>query len=203
MKIQQIIGDFLDANVFLVEKDGQALIVDSGASVDKIKEALGDKKIVGALLTHAHYDHACHCLDYAKDFGCKIYVSERGKEILQDHEKNYSEDFEVKNFSVFQFLKGDGAMRIGDFEVQYFATPGHSPCAICYKIGDDLFAGDTLFSNSIGRTDLYKSDKKEMISSLEKLDKIKFKICHSGHGEDSTFDRQKRNIKVFLRFLQR
>ena len=42
-----------------------------------------------------------------------------------------------------------------------------------------------------------------MIASLEKLDKIEFETCHSGHGEDSTFDRQKRNIKVFLRFLQR
>lgn len=203
LKIEQVVGDYLDANVFLVEKDGHLVIIDSGASLEKILPFVKGKKVEGVCLTHAHFDHALHCQEYAKEFGCKIYVNEHGKEILQEHEKNYSNDFEIKDFSLFEFIANDGKLRLGNFEIEYFYTPGHSPCAVCYKIDQDLFAGDTLFSNSIGRTDLYKSNKQQMISSLEKLDKINFLHCYSGHGEMSDYARQKRNIKVFIRFLQR
>lgn len=203
MIITRIEGDYLEANTFLIENNGQVLIIDSGANLQKVIKAVQGKKVLAILLTHAHFDHSCYCEAYAKEFGVKVYLHQRGKEILEDAKKNYSENFSLSHFENFVFLKNDGQLKLGDFDVEFYSTPGHSPCAICYRIDNQLFAGDTLFENSIGRTDLYGSSKEEMISSLEKLDKLKFAVCHSGHGEDSTFERQKRNIAVFLRFLKR
>lgn len=53
--IKIVKGDFLDANVYLVEKNNQILIIDSGADLEKIKDIIGSKKVVGVLLTHGHY----------------------------------------------------------------------------------------------------------------------------------------------------
>ena len=65
------------------------------------------------------------------------------------------------------------------------------------------FEGDTLFANGIGRLDLISSSKADMIKSLNKLEKIDFDLCYSGHGEISNKNQQLRNIKIYKQFLQR
>ena len=209
MDVVKILGQVYEANVFVVKENGQAIIIDSSARLDDVKNAVGNDHVMAVLITHGHFDHVLNCNEYAKVFKCPIYMSENGVETAKSPETNYSKDdennshFFIDNFSSFTFLRGDGQLKIGGFMVDYFATPGHSRCGVCYKIGDDLFAGDTLFSNGVGRIDLYGSDKKQMIDSLSKLGKIEFKNLHSGHGPDSDYLRQKRNIEVFRRFLSR
>ena len=123
---------------------------------------------------------------------------------IQDTNFNAAGDgWVIKSELDIHTLTGDGEIKIGDFEVEYFATPGHSPCCECYKIGDMVFAGDTLFNSGIGRLDLKGASKEDMIKSLEKLSKVEFSTLYSGHGEASDYDRQKRNIAVFTRFLKR
>ena len=203
MEIKRILGEHLEANVFVVKTGNNCIIIDSGAKLGEVKKAVGKNNVLGVFLTHGHFDHATYAIEYAKEFSCKIYAHEEAKAELEDPAKNYGESFKIDTFENFLFLNGDGKLKLGDIEIEYFYTPGHCESCVCFLINSQLFAGDTLFDNGIGRTDLIGSSKEEMLSSLEKLEKLIFSTCHRGHGESSDFDRQKRNIKIFQRFLTR
>ncbi len=203
MEIKRLVSGNLSSNVFIIKKDYERLIIDSGADLESVKKEVGKNKVLALLLTHGHYDHAMYALDYAKEYGCKIYASVEAAAELVDPAKNYGETFKIDHFEDFVFLKGDGSLKLGSFEIEYISTQGHCKSCNCFKIDDQLFAGDTLFENGIGRTDLFGSSKSDMIKSLEKLDEQNFAFCHSGHGDSTDCLRQKRNIKAYLRFLKR
>ena len=203
METVKLTSQHLSSNVFILKKDNGMLIIDCGVEISIVKKIVGKNKVVGILLTHGHFDHAMYAQEYAKAFSCKIFSSKFAKEELSAPAKNYGETFKIDNFENFDFLDGQGKFQIGYFHIQYLSTPGHCKSCMCFLIEDQLFAGDTLFDNGIGRTDLYGSSKEEMIASLEGLEKISFDTCHSGHGEDSAYERQIRNIKIFQKFLKR
>ena len=155
-------------------------------------------------MTHGHYDHSCHCLEYAKFFNCKIYANKHIKDTLLDSVAIYSEHGEIiDDFTNFEFIDEDATIKIGDFDIQCYYCPGHSKCCECYIIGDKLFSGDVLFEKGIGRTDLKNSNKKMMYDSLCKLEKLGFVETYSGHGEKSTYQEQMKNISIFKKFLSR
>ena len=202
MKITQIVSEELDSNVFVCQNEKLTFIVDCGATLDKVREAVKGK-VSAIFLTHGHYDHAKYALEYAKAFGCKIYANKNIAEILPDPAKNYGENFSTQDFSNFIFLEGDGSVVIDGQQIKYFHCPGHSKCCNCFLIDDDFFTGDVLFAQGIGRTDLFGGSKAQMLASLQKLQNVPFERAHSGHGPDSSKAEQEKNIKVFLRFLSR
>ncbi len=202
MQITKIVSDKLDSNVFVVESQGKTFIVDCGADYESVKKVVKGK-VCAIFLTHGHYDHALNACEYAKKFGCKIYANQNITEILQDAKKNYGENFSIRDFSDFVFLEGDGQVDIDGQNIEYFHCPGHSKCCTCFLIKQKLFAGDVLFKQGIGRTDLYGGSKAQMLQSLKKLQNLPFEQVYSGHGEDSSRAEQEKNIKVFVRFLSR
>lgn len=205
MQIQRLLGQYLEANVYVLTNDkNESLIIDSGATVQDVKSAVGSSKVVAILLTHGHYDHSAFANEYAKFFDCPIYASNHIKQTMTDGEAIYSEDHStINDFSRFVFIEDDQKLKLGGFEIDCFYTPGHSVCCECYLIENNLFAGDVLFNGGIGRTDLKFSSKKQMISSLNKLGSVKFETAFSGHGEQSDYDFQMKNIKIFTKFLTR
>ena len=89
---------------------------------------------------------------------------------------------------------------IGNKVIRVIHTPGHSPGSVCYFIDDVVFAGDTLFAGSIGRTDLYGGSYEEIIHSINTRlftleDHI---IVYPGHGEFTTIGKEKRHNPFFL-----
>ncbi len=203
MEILKLLTDKYDSNTFILTEGDFCLIIDSGAKPEIVKNLVGEKKIVGVLLTHGHFDHAYYSKQYYELFGCPVFCHENAKLTMSSPERSYGDDFSLTDLAGFEFLKGDGTLNLVPFEINYYSTPGHSKCSMCFLIGGDLFAGDPLFENGIGRTDLIGSSKEEMIASLEKLNNLEFKQAYSGHGENSDFARQKRNITIFKRFLMR
>lgn len=204
MKITKIVSEFLDSNVFVVEKDNHCIIVDCGANLDKVKQVVGTNVVDGILLTHGHFDHSVYCNEYANFFDTKVYANEKVKATLLDSEANYSEGkLIIDDFSKFVFIKEDCRLKIGDFEVECISAEGHSPCCECYKIDNNLFAGDVLFENGIGRTDLIGSNKQDMIKTISKLDEISYEKVFSGHGGDSDKNMQQKSLAVYKRFLAR
>ena len=201
MEIKKCISKFLESNTFIVEKEGQALIIDAGVDVDTVSRNLNGK-VVGILLTHGHYDHAFYIQDYIKKFNCPVYMSSYANEVLADPGLNYGEGFSIKIENTME-MTDDKQIKCGVFDINTFITKGHSICSVSYLIDDELFVGDTVFEIGVGRTDLKTGDEKEMLESLIKLDSLNFKNLHSGHGKDSTREQQNRNLKTYIRFLGR
>jgi len=201
INVIKIRSSVYESNTYIVTKGKQAIIIDCGADYEEIISSINGYVVKAVFLTHGHFDHAFHALRYAKEFGVKIYASEFAKEILADPEKNYGGYFKIEDFSNFEFLQGDGKLKIGNFNIDYFSTPGHTKCCVSYLIEKELFAGDFLFRDGIGRTDLYGSDQKQMLESLKKALTLDFNHCYSGHYEIADKDRMKRNISVYIRFL--
>lgn len=223
MNVLRVVSEIIESNVFVCEKDGDFVVFDAGAKTEDVQNAIEKLKaktstqekenanvnglkghVLGVFLTHGHYDHCFYALEYAKTFGCKIFVSEFAKEYLQDAKKNYSEGkFQVDDFSNFEFLHGDGALELGGFTVEYFALGGHSKSDVCYRVNDDLFVGDVLIGRDMGRIDLFGGSKKQMQKSLQKLVDLNYTTMHSGHGEDNSKFLQDKVAKLWLRFLSR
>ena len=97
-------------------------------------------------------------------------------------------------------MKDGDEVEIGETKLKIIETPGHTKDSICIvdEESKSIFTGDTLFKNSIGRTDLPGSDGGEMAKSLKKLMKFPddFKI-YPGHGEESTIG-EERQYNHFL-----
>ena len=203
INVIKIESSVYESNTYIVTKGKQAIIIDCGADYEEIISSINGYKVKAIFLTHGHFDHAFHALRYAKEFGAKIYANENAKEILIDPQKNYGGYFKIEDFSEFIFIKGDGKLKIGNFVINYFWTPGHSKCSTSYLIENELFAGDFLFRDGIGRTDLYGSDQSQMLESLKKASQWEFNNCHSGHYEIADYARMKRNIAVYIRFLSK
>jgi glyoxylase-like metal-dependent hydrolase (beta-lactamase superfamily II) len=89
----------------------------------------------------------------------------------------------------------------GGLKYEVITTPGHSPGGVCYHFAAEkaLFTGDTLFSGSIGRTDLKGSDERLMQTSLRRLTQLPDDtLVYPGHGPCTTIGREKK-INPFLR----
>ena len=198
MEIKQIVSSFLGSNTYVVENGDNVLIVDAGAELGKVVEIVGNKKVCGVLLTHLHFDHVYFLNDYVNAFGCKVYL--QNQENVEN--KKYTLSAMVGGVNLpkncYVDLKKTDSVNIENFNVLCFSTPGHSADSMCYLIEENLFAGDTLFNGTIGRTDLPTSNTKDMLSSLEMLKTLTFKTCFSGHGESSDYNEQIENIKYFI-----
>lgn len=202
MLVEKVVSKLLDSNTFVVSNGADALIVDAGCSIDQIKSFIRGKHVLGVLLTHAHYDHAMYAVQYASEFGCKIYASSASQEYFKDSAKNYG-PLKIDDFKDFCFFSKDQDFNFGSINVKALLTPGHSKCGVCYLIKDVLFAGDLVFKKGIGRTDLYGGSKLQMLESLKRVSAINFNFLQSGHGDESTREEQSRNLKTFIKFLSR
>ena len=204
MNITKIVSNLLDSNVYVLEKDGEIILVDCGVEFESVEQVISGKKVLAVLLTHGHNDHCKYCNDYAERLGVKIYANEKIKSTMTDKEAIYSDDGSTINeFSNFVFLSEDCSLKIGEFIIYCYPCSGHCQCCECYLIDGNLFAGDVLFERSIGRIDLKTSNKEEMLSSLNKLEKLDFKTVYSGHGDSTSYEQQMKNIKAYKRFLTR
>ena len=202
--VERVVSKLIESNVFVVGDENSCVIVDAGAEVKAVKEAVAGRKVLAVLLTHGHYDHCFYVLDYVKEFGCKVYGSKLLKEYLQNPDYNYSEgQLKIEDFSDFIFLKGHGKLTFGTIEVDYTQLGGHSKSDMCFQIGDDIFVGDVLIGREMGRLDLYGGDKCAMKKSLEELSNKNYLIMNSGHGEANTKQMQDKVAGLWIRFLNR
>ncbi len=203
MEIKKITSTLLASNTYILIKDNSSIIIDSGAKLEDVIKTTQGTKVEGIFLTHGHYDHSFNSIKYSKNFNCKIFASKEIAETLSNPSKNYGDDFKINNFEDFIFFDKEGTINTPNFEIKTYNLPGHSKCSVGYLIDDIFFCGDVLFKRGIGRTDLFGGNKAEMLSSLKKINNINFKLIKSGHGEESFYNEQIRNLSTFIKFLSR
>ena len=123
-----------------------------------------------------------------KLYQCPVYISKEDEIMARDPYLNLSEEDNIVIHSPVQHLK-EGTYQIGHFSVQVYETPGHTPGSLMFRIGNELFSGDTLFHMSIGRTDLPLGSNSEMRSSLQLIKTLDPALrVYPGHEEVTTLE---------------
>lgn len=174
MKIEVIRVGQLECNCYLLDIDGKILIIDPGDEADKIIDAIGNRQVVGIIVTHYHFDHVGAIDELVNKYNTYVY------------DKNNMEE---------------GINSIDNFTFEVIYTPGHKDDAITIYFNEDkvMFCGDFIFKNNIGRCDLPGGDINEMIRSIKKIKKYDRDIViYTGHGDKTRLGYEMDNNMYFL-----
>lgn len=188
----------LMANCYIVKAEsGEAFVVDPGSFNGRLKKSLDEEGITELkyiLLTHGHYDHIMGAEKLRENYGGKICVHENDAPCLSDPEKSrvLFRNFLMPPFEQDIALRDKATLPFGEGEIEVLHTPGHTVGCVCYKVGDCLFTGDTLFHLCVGRTDFPGGSEREMLFSMKKLKALEgdYKV-YPGHEESTTLSYEK------------
>ena len=191
----------------------EAMVVDPGDEVTRILDLIGRHKLnVKAIVsTHAHIDHVGGLCKLHQYTGAPVLMHREDLPLYKamDVQASFLGVPTPELTEVDQLLKEGDILRWGAFEAKVIHTPGHTPGSISlflpHKAGKitvpapQLFAGDTLFAGSIGRTDLWGGSLEQMMDSLRlKLMELPDDtIVYPGHGPATTIGRE-REVNPFL-----
>jgi len=156
------------------EKTMKGFLIDPGGYDKRIANKVKSENVSleYIILTHGHGDHIGGVKAFMKEFPeAKLVASVAEKEMLVDPVLNFSSYFgEELVFYPDIFVKDGDVISVGELELNILHTPGHSPGGICILVEKILFSGDTLFAQSIGRTDFQGSSFSQLKKSIhEKL----------------------------------
>ena len=189
----------MDNNTYLLvdEATGEGAIVDPSFDSDDI---LGDvlSKVTTlkyVLNTHAHFDHVLGNGLFVEKTGALLALHRNDLPLLHNLQKSAARfGFEVEpSPEPVIFLQEGTDIVLGETSIQVIEAPGHAPGHVMFNSGEDLIAGDVLFKDSIGRTDLPGGSMQTLLES------IKYKILTlpdsvrvlPGHGEATTVGRER------------
>jgi len=143
-------------------------------SADALIEAAKREGITIALIleTHAHADHLTAAPYIKQRCGGKIGIGEHIKDVQRIFRPVFAADDVKPEGGDFDILFCDGdRIALGNLEIEVIHTPGHTPACVCYRIGDDVFVGDTLFMHDYGtaRADFPGGDARALFRSIKRL----------------------------------
>ena len=189
-------------NCYVIDKNGSCIVIDPSSGVEKVSEYIefNGFNLVAVFLTHGHFDHCGGAQKLADQYGCKIYANPKDEPWTSTaHENNWN--YPAESCVIDKFFH-DGALQIEDFEFQIIETPGHSEGSVCIVWENNLFTGDTLFCNSIGRTDFFDGSDEKICQSLKKLAKLETDyVVYPGHGESTTLAKEKKLNPFLIKYV--
>ena len=170
MEVKRVVTGYLDENCYILIKNGNCLVVDPGDEYNKIKDEIGENKVLGVLITHSHFDHIGALRNFLTKRSIKIFKRSN--------------------------LEDDKEYKIGDFAFKCILTPGHSKDSVTFYFEEDKFMidGDFIFKESLGRTDFPGGSDSEMQESIQKILKYDDDIkLYPGHYDETTLGYEKQN----------
>jgi glyoxylase-like metal-dependent hydrolase (beta-lactamase superfamily II) len=197
-----------NCSIFGDEQTREAIVVDPGGDISEItaileKHALKVKAIV---ITHGHIDHVAAAADLKALTQAPVYMNTRDQEQLDMREMQANWiGIAIPGKVDIDTPAVDGTvLGLGSAAFHVIQTPGHTKGSLCLWIPQEnkLVAGDTLFRDSIGRTDLPGGDGRQILASIKTrlLDLPEDALVFPGHGESTTIGREKA-LNPFLRQL--
>lgn len=212
IKIGRMVLGVCQTNCYFLYRDGEqdAIVVDPADKGANIYAALQKNgfRVAGILVTHGHFDHIWG-LDALRDAAnaaaeadglepVKAYASEAERELLKSPRLNVSEQAGRACATYADVYVKDGEeISLAGMTCQVIATPGHTAGGCCYyfKEAGILVSGDTLFAESVGRTDFPTGSMGTLVRSIkEKLFVLPDDTrVYPGHGESTTIGYEKKN----------
>lgn len=202
MELKQLIVGPVATNCYIMMNPDtkETILVDPGDAPVKIKQKLDEmgSKVIAILLTHGHFDHILAIpalLDAYED--AKLYACEAEADLLTSPAKNCTSM--VGRSCIVEpdiYVKDGEKLELAGIHMEVIATPGHTKGSCCYYLPEEkiLFSGDTMFAESVGRTDLPTGNMGELVRSIRKLIEMLpgDTIVYPGHEHSTSIEHEKR-----------
>ncbi|MGE4266135.1 MAG: MBL fold metallo-hydrolase [Deferribacterales bacterium] len=205
MDIEIVITGPLGVNTYIVENNGNAVIFDAGGNEEDIEAHLEAKELkpVALVNTHGHFDHIGAIYPLMKKYDLPFYMHKedefllaQGKKVMQMYGFG---DMEIP--AVTSYLEHGQKLDLGGIVLDVIHTPGHTPGGCCFYIDGikSVITGDTLFLESVGRTDFPYSSTQSLVDSInERLFTLEgHTVVYPGHGAKSTIGHE-RELNPFM-----
>ena len=197
MRIETLMVGPIMTNCYLLfdEQAKVCAVIDPGDEGERIAAAVENSgcTLQYVLLTHGHYDHftgLAALLDRYPDIPVYIHPADAVEKNTNPWALKFPRLGE-KN----QRWYGEGdRLILGSLMIQVLETPGHSAGSVCLVVENVIFAGDTLFCGSCGRTDFPDGDTGAILRSLARLARLEGNYrVYPGHDRATDLDRERRS----------
>lgn len=202
-------GHITNAYVIKDKDTNKVCVIDPAFDANKIKQIIEkmNGKLYSVIITHCHADHIAALKELVENTDAKVYIHELDYEGLYHKKLNEEEIVQTKVLPVDKTkvitVKDNEIITLGNTKLEIIHTPGHTKGSISLlnEKNNLLFAGDTVFENTYGRTDLITGSHNAMKESLDKLfarfDDIQ---VLPGHGETFNLKDSKRKIRLLFAY---
>ena len=192
MLIKTLVVGQIDTNCYIVTDENtlKCAVIDPGDESNTILDYIESNKLTveSIFLTHGHFDHNLAVYAVRDATGAPIYIHKADAVAENDRDR-----FKLTADNSVQYYGEGDEMHVGNLTFTVMETPGHSPGCITLQCENALFTGDTLFKNSMGRTDIGEGNLQQLMRSLNRLYRLDgdFEV-YPGHMDETTLDKERR-----------